>query len=287
MRVSRQGGQNIDHRVDQTAVPGVFNRLDVLELVVDGFDDGPLASQHRIDKRHEFVAHVLADFRDELQSLLPEFQKESLGHVAPIPNEFTRQAVGQGRDGLTVVNIAWGQAKGPSRPPVVDHQMQLEPVEPAHGGLAAPRDLLEYLVTVDAAVVTDDQGRGIDEGDPGVDPTAGVQVDASWHQRRWDQGDEAAITQQTRKLTAGVSAPMEQIKCLEVTVLRLMKGDQDRHALAERQAAGPLPLALAAGEELAMPRREERPAELINITEQRVKIDHGGSGSNRGHILEP
>ena len=80
---------------------------------------------------------------------------------------------------------------------------------------------------------------------------------------------------------------MEQITCLDVTVLRRMTGDQDRHDLAERQAAGLLPLVLTAGEELAMPSREERLADIIDITEQRVEIDHGGSGSNGGHILEP
>ncbi len=44
--------------------------------------------------------------------------------------------------------------------------MQLEPVEPAHGGFTAFGQLFEHLMSVNTAVVTHLDGRGIDEGDP-------------------------------------------------------------------------------------------------------------------------
>ncbi len=42
--------------------------------------------------------------------MFPAFLNESLGHVAAIPNECARHALGQGRDGLAVVDVARGQA---------------------------------------------------------------------------------------------------------------------------------------------------------------------------------
>jgi hypothetical protein len=70
---------------------------------------------------------------------------------------------------------------------------------------------------------------------------------------------------------------VQQIKCLEGAVLGLMEGDQDRQDLAEGQAAGALPAPLAAGQELALPSRQKRLAEIIHITEDSFEIDHGGS----------
>ena len=64
--VGHQRGQNIDHGIDEAAVPGVLDLLDVVDLVVDGFDDGTLAQQQLIGQGHEFVGHVLADFGDQL-----------------------------------------------------------------------------------------------------------------------------------------------------------------------------------------------------------------------------
>jgi len=50
-------------------------------------------------------------------------------------------------------------------------------------------------------------------------------------------------------------AQMQEVKGLEVAVLRLMEVDQNRHDLAERQPAGPPPFSFAAGQKLAMPGR--------------------------------
>ena len=48
MGVGHQGGQDIDHGVDDAAMSGVLDLLDVFDRVVDGFDDGPLAQQQLI-----------------------------------------------------------------------------------------------------------------------------------------------------------------------------------------------------------------------------------------------
>jgi hypothetical protein len=40
--VSDQASEYIDHQSGQTAVTGMFNLRDVLELLIDAFQDGPL-----------------------------------------------------------------------------------------------------------------------------------------------------------------------------------------------------------------------------------------------------
>ena len=61
---------------------------------------------------------------------------------------------------------------------------------------------------------------------------------------------------------------MQQVKSLEVAVLRLMETNQNRHDFAEGQATGPPPLAGAVGQEPAMLGRQEHPAEIVDVTEQ-------------------
>lgn len=71
MGVSDPGGQDIDHGVDDTAVAGVLDLLDVLELIVDDFDDGALAQQQLIHYGHQFVVPVLTNFGDQAQAQTP------------------------------------------------------------------------------------------------------------------------------------------------------------------------------------------------------------------------
>ena len=58
---------------------GVFNLGDSLELVNDGFDNETFACQQIVLEKDESNLHVLANRRDQLQSLCVELLKESLG----------------------------------------------------------------------------------------------------------------------------------------------------------------------------------------------------------------
>jgi hypothetical protein len=48
--------------------------------------------------------------------------------------------------------------------------VELEPLEPSHGGLAPFGELLENFVAVNTTVVADHDGGGVDEGKPGDCP---------------------------------------------------------------------------------------------------------------------
>ncbi len=51
---------------------GMRDLGNVLELVVDGLNDGAFARQQLIQQGHETVGHILAQGCDELKSLLEE-----------------------------------------------------------------------------------------------------------------------------------------------------------------------------------------------------------------------
>jgi hypothetical protein len=68
VRVRHQGSQDIDHGVNDAAIPGVIDLLDILELIVNSLNDRALAQQEFIGQGHEFIAHVLADFSDQTQA---------------------------------------------------------------------------------------------------------------------------------------------------------------------------------------------------------------------------
>ena len=58
---------------------GVFNLGDSLELVNDGFDNETFACQQIVLEKDESNLHVLANRRDQLQSLCVGLLKERLG----------------------------------------------------------------------------------------------------------------------------------------------------------------------------------------------------------------
>lgn len=189
VRVSDQGGQDIDHGVDDTPMARVLDLLDVFKLIVDAFDDRALAQSQLLHQWHEFVLQVLADLGDQVQTTLPAFVEEALRHVASIRDELAGQALGQVGDGLAIIDVARRDPKREQLATVVDDEVELEAVEPAHGMLTAPRDLLEHLVTVDPAVVTNDPSGRIGEGDAGIRAMTRLERHTERHQRTRDQRD--------------------------------------------------------------------------------------------------
>lgn len=48
----------MDHKIDRAAMSGVFNLVDIFELIDDGFDKSSFAQQEFIRHRHELILHV-------------------------------------------------------------------------------------------------------------------------------------------------------------------------------------------------------------------------------------
>ena len=51
---------------------GVGNLRDVLELIIDGLNDRAFAQEELIYHWHQLIVHILADGRDELNTLAKE-----------------------------------------------------------------------------------------------------------------------------------------------------------------------------------------------------------------------
>ena len=66
--------------------------------------------------------------------------------------------------GLTVIDVTGSQIGGQQVTTVIDDQVQLEAVEPAHRGLAPRRQTGKHLMAGDAPVVADGDRCGVNEG---------------------------------------------------------------------------------------------------------------------------
>ena len=202
--VSDPGSQHVDPGVDDAAMPGVLDLLDVLDRIIEGFDEGALAQQQLIDHRHEFVAPILANFGDQPQTPIPSDLEKLLGNVAPIPDQPAGQTSGQLRDRPAIIDVAGGDLERQEFAPVVDHEMEFEAIKPAHGGFATPGDVLEDWVAMEAAIVANHPRSRVDKGDPGVLAPTGMEIDAHRHQRGGDRRHKPAIAQQVGKRAPAV-----------------------------------------------------------------------------------
>jgi hypothetical protein len=136
----------------------VFELANVLELLIDGLEQGALAEQHFIPEREPTRLPLFFAFGAELDSRLPELSEEGLGEVAPLSHQFTEQPASKCRHGLAVIDVAWSKPDGQQLPAVVNDQRDFEAVEPARAGDPALGYILENLMRVDAQGVTDFQG---------------------------------------------------------------------------------------------------------------------------------
>jgi hypothetical protein len=138
---------------------GMLNLRDVLELVIDSFNDGSLSEHELVGNRHQPVLHVLSNGCNNLQSLNKEFIEQSLRYVTFVCEELTKQPICHDRYRFSVIFIAWGQVETKDLSLIVDDQMELEAIEPTCGGLTTPSQTRKDPVSRDAQVVTDSDGR--------------------------------------------------------------------------------------------------------------------------------
>ena len=146
--------------------------------------------------------------------------------------------------------------------------MQLEPVKPAHGSLATLSQLGKHLMIMDAMVITHYQGSGVDEGDPMTASVQALQVSTQWPENRRHQDPKSFVADQFRELTSQVLTDVICVIGFEVSIVRLMKMNQDRHHLADTQ----LPCAAASFaailHQFSLPERQKDLAKIIYTDKQ-------------------
>lgn len=214
--VGDKAGQEVDEEVARAAVPGVFDRADVLELVVDALDDRSLAQQQRLGEGEQAVAQVLAQLGDEANATLnQELFGEQLGDVAAVAEKAAEDAPDQARHRAAVVAMAGRQAAGQQLAAVVDDQVQLAAGAPAHRGLAPARIGPEDLVLRDPGVTAGDERGGVHEAAARTRSQLGVQLDGQREQHARHACDEAGVADQVGELGAQVDRDVLGVEALE------------------------------------------------------------------------
>jgi hypothetical protein len=195
--VGHQPRQQVDQEVERATMPHVLNLTDVLELVVDTLDDRPLAQQQLVHQAEQPPAHGLAGFGDEVYAVMhQQVLRERLGDIALVAEEFAKEPSYQARHGPTVVHVARRETNGEQLAPVIDDQMQLEPIEPAQGCFAASRIGAKDAMGVDAWCAADAQTGGIHEADARTGAELCVHIERQRQQDARQQIDEAGIADQ-------------------------------------------------------------------------------------------
>ena len=145
----------MDDAVGQTAMAGVLELTQVLELSMDGLDQGPFAEQTCIQEREHAGVPRLLELGEELPSWVPKLREQGLGEGAAIANEFAAQTAGKLRDGRAVIDGARSKPAGQQGPAVVNDQRDCEALDPARAGDSALGSVLENLRRFEAQVMTD------------------------------------------------------------------------------------------------------------------------------------
>lgn len=82
MTIRNQSTDQIDEKIGDTAMAGMRDLRDILQLVIDGFDDRPLAQQQFLFQFHQPIFPILPNRYDAFQSTVIQFLKQFLGNVA-------------------------------------------------------------------------------------------------------------------------------------------------------------------------------------------------------------
>lgn len=106
--IGDQTSHEMGHEIGAATMTGVLDLALILENVIDRFDQGTLAQQGFIEQRHQLVFHVLFDFRDQLQAVLPQLVEQRLGNVTLVAEQFARERLGHCGHGSAVIDIASG-----------------------------------------------------------------------------------------------------------------------------------------------------------------------------------
>ena len=156
---------------------------------------------------------------------------------------------------MPIIDIARSQAERQDLALIIDDQVQLEAIEPADRGLATSSTAVKDAMGVDASVVTDGKGGGVDKADAATLTQLGMQIGHQWNQHGGHQLDKARVAHQDRKLTAQMTVDIFGIVGFEGAVVRLVEQDENGHdfdwdACRSNACAGAVPMSADRGASL-------------------------------------
>lgn len=152
--------------------------------------------------------------------------------------------------------------------------MQFAAKEPIHRCLPPSGQVGKDPMLANPTIVADFEAGGIYETDACASAKTVFQVGTQEEQSRGYPFDKASITDQTRKGFAPVCLDFLGVLGFEVTVVRLMEGNQNRHDFAECQAAISLTATQPMARQLLVPLGLKALAKVINVAKQVFYTQH-------------
>ena len=143
----------------------MYELCDILEFVVDCFDDRPLPQHYLVVERHELVLHIRPQPCDDVDVVGEKLVEKRLGYVPLVCIQFSYNVVAQPVEHflVPVVHIASCEDEVQDLTTLVADEVELEAVEPTHRALAHLGILLEHFVALDPFVVAHRHACAVDE----------------------------------------------------------------------------------------------------------------------------
>jgi hypothetical protein len=146
--------------------------------------------------------------------------------------------------------------------------MQLKTEKPVYRGLASGSYPFEDLMPFDAAIVTNLYFGRIHHRESRAFSKTTVQIDAQGNQPGGYPLHKTVIANEFWKSCKPVYADFFEIKRFEVSVMRLVKGDLDRHDFAQGQSGTSLAVFVTIAKEVFVPQGFKNLAEIIHRAEK-------------------
>ena len=214
---------------------GVLYLAYVLEFVINGLDDGAFPEQDLVIEVHQRVLHVPLEFRDQVYVIDKEHLKEVLANVSPVSEEFAEEFLGEPPvlKWFPVIDIARRELPLYDLAPVVDDQVQLEAVEPAHRALALGSPSLHRPVLFLALDVAGHQGCGVYDGYArALAKSTGLEEQQQVEAHLCLTLHEAVVGEPVGELTLHVLADIAKVEGLQVAEMTCVEQHEYGHDLA-------------------------------------------------------
>ena len=221
----------------------MLNLCDVLEFIIDTFDYGSFAQKNSVRHTHESPFHVALQLGDELYAVHEEFLEKVLADIPLVCHEFVEDHFNESLvlQRFPVIHIARCDHEVEQFALLVADEVQLESEEPSHGALASGRKALECLMDMDALVLANTKGRGVNEADTG----------ALAHEHLLEEDDqrdgllllqlnETVIGDHLREQVAQAYTDLIQVEMFQASVAGIVEHYHNGHNLGNRKATIPV-----------------------------------------------
>ncbi len=236
MAVRDQPSHEVDREVRGTPMAGMLNLEQALELVKHGFDECTATEDDFFVQQEQTVGHVALEMGHQADApSLEQLTRQWLREVAFISEQATPEPLSELEHWAAVIDVAGRHLAGQQFTMLIDHDMQLEPIELAERGLPALSHAAKHPMLGNATIVADRQRGGIHERETRTRTYAGLQVGTERAGRRWHEFHEAVVADRVRELTPKVAKDIHEVVRLEVAKAHLVKMDHDGHDFAHCQ----------------------------------------------------